>query len=107
MKAWLEARLAQLWWRATPSALAWALWPLSLIYDRLRRRHGQGRQGQALPVPVLVVGNLVVGGAGKTPTVIAVVQALQARGHRPGVISRGHGRQGRQPRAVAAADSPS
>ncbi|MBK6471127.1 MAG: tetraacyldisaccharide 4'-kinase [Betaproteobacteria bacterium] len=107
MKAWLEARLAQLWWRASPGALSWALWPLSLLYDLLRRLHGRSRQTPALPMPVLVVGNLIVGGAGKTPTVIAVVQALQARGHRPGVISRGHGRQGRQPRAVQDGDSPS
>ncbi len=106
MKAWLEARVTQLWWRAPPGALAWALWPLSLLYDGLRRLHARGRHAQPLPVPVVVVGNLVVGGAGKTPTVIALVQALQARGHRPGVISRGHGRHGTQPHAVADGDSP-
>lgn len=107
MKAWLEARLARLWWRAPPGVTAWLLWPLSLLYDALRRRQAGGVQPQRLPVPVLVVGNLVVGGAGKTPSVIAAVLALQARGHRPGVISRGHGRQGREPRPVAAGDSPS
>jgi tetraacyldisaccharide 4'-kinase len=48
----------------------------------------------------------VAGGAGKTPTVMALVQALQARGHRPGVISRGHGRSGAAPMAVhASADA--
>ena len=47
---------------------------------------------QRLPVPVVVIGNVVVGGAGKTPTVVAVVQHLQRQGHRPGVISRGYGR---------------
>lgn len=107
MKAWLEARLARAWWRATPGVAGWALWPLSLAYGLLRRLHQRGQHPQALPVPVLVVGNLVVGGAGKTPTVIALVQALQARGHRPGIVSRGHGRHDRQPRAVAAGDHAS
>ncbi len=47
---------------------------------------------QRLPVPVLVVGNLTVGGSGKTPLVIALAHALRDGGWRPGVISRGHGR---------------
>ena len=46
-----------------------------------------------LPVPVVVVGNLIAGGAGKTPTVMAVVQLLRAHGHVPGIVSRGHGRR--------------
>ncbi len=71
------------------------LLPLSLVYGYVARRARQRARPQAGPaVPVLVVGNLVVGGAGKTPAVIALVQAFQAAGRKPGVISRGHGREG-------------
>ena len=48
-----------------------------------------------LPVPVVVVGNVVVGGAGKTPTVVALVDHLRQQGWQVGVISRGYGRQSR------------
>ena len=43
-------------------------------------------------MPVIVVGNVIVGGAGKTPTVIALVALLRAWGWTPGIVSRGHGR---------------
>lgn len=102
--AWLEPLLSRAWWQRRPGVLAFVLWPLSMVYAGLYQLHRLHvlRQGAppTLPVPVLVVGNHVVGGAGKTPAVIALVQALQAAGHRPGVISRGHGGKGNAPRAV-------
>ena len=63
------------------------------------------RATHALPVPVIVVGNLIVGGAGKTPTVIAIASLLQRRGFKPGIVSRGYGRAGDETLEVQA-DTP-
>ena len=73
------------------------LWPLSQVYKFLAFTHRQLYQFDVLKshkvsVPVVVVGNIVAGGGGKTPTVIALVQHLQAQGIQAGVISRGYGR---------------
>ncbi|MYZ53927.1 hypothetical protein F5985_17790 [Malikia spinosa] len=93
----LSSRLLQAWQRRGP--LAALLWPVSQLYAalmglrRLAYRSGIKRS-ERLPVPVLVVGNVVVGGAGKTPTVIALLRHLRAQGWTPGVISRGYGREG-------------
>lgn len=97
--------LASHWWRPQPSALANMLRPLSWLYRALALWHKRRAVPQQLSVPVLVVGNCVAGGAGKTPTVIALVQALLAAGRKPGVISRGYGRQGDSVRAVQAGDA--
>ena len=73
------------------------LWPLSQVYkflafaDRQLYRLGVLKV-QQVSVPVVVVGNIVAGGGGKTPTVIALAQHLQAQGVQVGIISRGYGR---------------
>ncbi|MBQ0959458.1 tetraacyldisaccharide 4'-kinase [Ideonella sp. 4Y11] len=87
--------LERQWWQPRPGALAWLLWPLSWSLQRLAMllRWRDRTRARQLPVPVLVVGNLIVGGAGKTPTTIALLQALRERGWRPGLVSRGHGRR--------------
>lgn len=60
----------------------------------------------SLPVPVLVVGNIAVGGTGKTPLVIALAGLLREAGYRPGIVSRGYGGRGRLPRAVGPQADP-
>lgn len=57
---------------------------------------------EALPVPVIVIGNIVAGGSGKTPLVIWLARALRAAGRRPGIVSRGYGREGDGVREVGA-----
>ena len=77
---------------------AWMLTPLAGLYGLLllirRALYALGLLQQTrLPVPVIVVGNIFVGGTGKTPFVIWLVEQLRARGWHPGVISRGYGAQ--------------
>jgi tetraacyldisaccharide 4'-kinase len=99
LAARIEALLQRHWWRPAPTLLMQALRPMSALASGLAAL--TRRAPQRAPVPVVVVGNLIVGGAGKTPTVVALVQALQQAGWHPGVISRGHGRRGEAARAVA------
>jgi tetraacyldisaccharide 4'-kinase len=89
--------------------LACLLWPLSQLFlAALRFRQGLYLSGllkqHRFPVPVIVVGNVLVGGTGKTPVVMSIVRHLQSSGWHPGVISRGHGRSSHECREVLAAD---
>lgn len=95
MRGALEAFFRGVWWVPRPGLAVLPLRPLAALYGLLwRRRSRRAVAPVALPVPVLVVGNLVAGGAGKTPTVIALVAGLRQRGWTPGIVSRGHGRAG-------------
>ncbi|MBA2675148.1 tetraacyldisaccharide 4'-kinase [Ramlibacter sp.] len=92
-------------------ALAWLLRPISLVFGALAAaRRGLYRAGALrstrLPIPVIVVGNVLAGGAGKTPVVIALLEHLQAQGLRAGLVSRGYGRAGDDCREVAADGDP-
>jgi len=105
--------LEQHWYRACPSVLSRVLWPLSLLFSGLvwwRRwcyQRGYFKQ-QRWSVPLIVVGNITVGGTGKTPLVTALVSQLKAHGLKPGLVSRGYGGQAKcWPQKVTADSLPS
>src|SRR5688572_5920334 len=97
--AWLERH----WYRRTP--VSFLLFPLSLAFGAvvaLRRTLYRGGifQEERVPVPVVVVGNLTVGGTGKTPLVAWLVGFLRSHGMRPGVLGHGYGGRQRAPAQV-------
>ncbi len=93
MKARLERALHAAWQKE--GLLSTLLWPLSRVYAAaLAWREAKFQRPGRIhheTIPVVVVGNIYVGGTGKTPVTIALVEALKARGWQPGVISRGYG----------------
>jgi tetraacyldisaccharide 4'-kinase len=89
-----DALLERLWYQGHP--LSPALAPLGWIYaGMMRLRRGAYRAGvlpsTRLAVPVIIAGNLAVGGTGKTPLVVWLAGFLASRGWRPGIVCRGHG----------------
>ncbi|HEX6992854.1 MAG TPA: tetraacyldisaccharide 4'-kinase [Gammaproteobacteria bacterium] len=112
MNAWHRRAahaVERVWYGA--SAWRWALWPLSalfraLVSSRAAAYRGGVKRSVRLPVPVVVVGNVTVGGTGKTPFVIWLARELAARGHSPGIVTRGYrGRAAGSPLRVTAASS--
>lgn len=104
-----EARFNRFWYEGEPSP--WWTRPLAFVFSIVVRvRLALFRRGILRKfhpgVPVIVIGNLVAGGAGKTPLAVALVDELQRRGYRVGVISRGYGAQpGKSPLLVDTASS--
>ncbi|MFA7290668.1 MAG: tetraacyldisaccharide 4'-kinase [Rhodocyclaceae bacterium] len=92
----LSETLPRLWYRRGLALPLFFLIPFSWLFGaiaagrRAAYRYGWLRS-ERLPVPVVVVGNLVAGGAGKTPLTLWLVEALLAHGWRPGIVSRGYG----------------
>jgi tetraacyldisaccharide 4'-kinase len=103
--AWIE----RYWQKATP--LAVLLYPLALLFGvvvatrRLLYRTGLLRSTR-LPVPVIVIGNISVGGTGKTPLVLWAIGFLARHGFHPGIVSRGYGRYSQHPLPVTPDSDP-
>ncbi|MGH8229812.1 MAG: tetraacyldisaccharide 4'-kinase, partial [Steroidobacteraceae bacterium] len=96
----MQRQLTELWYG--PRGSGSLLQPLAWAYGRaVRLRRAAYARGwlqvHALDKPVVVVGNLTVGGTGKTPLTLWLIEALAARGIRAGVVSRGYGRRSRSP----------
>lgn len=106
MKNTLARWLVDIWYK-DPFIGVW-LSPLGFLFsDAVKFRKFLYRHGilktHTLPVPVIVVGNITVGGTGKTPLIIWLAQFLKDSGYRPGIISRGYGGQSESwPQMVAA-----
>jgi tetraacyldisaccharide 4'-kinase len=102
------ARIERHWYGITPLHIV--LLPASLLFGvlaalrRLFYRTGIFKS-EKLPVPVIVVGNITVGGSGKTPLTLWLVEQLRDAGWHPGIVSRGYGGSATVPRAVSPLDS--
>ena len=64
-------------------------WLLQIVASKLRKKYTAA--AEKLGVPIIVIGNIAVGGTGKTPVIIALAKALAAKGYTPGIVSRGYG----------------
>lgn len=99
----MEQRLTRLWYRerAPASLLAPLAWSYGALMRARRRAYASGwARTERAGRPVVVVGNLTVGGTGKTPLTIWLARELSARGLRVGIVSRGYGGRGAGPQEV-------
>ena len=99
----IVSRVQHIW--QTRNLAACLLWPLSLFFGSIIRVRRKAFQYGYLkswlsPVPLIIIGNLSVGGTGKTPIVIALARALQLAGYAPGILTRGYGGHLDQPQHV-------
>lgn len=108
MKRRLQQALEKLWYELPEAPLVRCLEPLENLFITLaaRRRRQLSETAFYPEVPVVVIGNITVGGTGKTPLTLRLAEALHQRGWRPGIVSRGYGAsRGHFPRFVQA-DTP-
>ncbi len=90
----------EFWWRTERSGAAVALWPLARLWGALAAWRMARPPRFRPPVAVICVGNFVVGGAGKTPAVIALARMARRRGASPGILVRGYGGRAKGPIVV-------
>ncbi|MDP3839136.1 MAG: tetraacyldisaccharide 4'-kinase, partial [Methylococcales bacterium] len=96
MKKTLARKLTDIWYKDIIIG-GWFM-PFGFLFADIVRfrkflyRHNIGQfKTERLPVPVIIVGNITVGGTGKTPLIIALAKQLQQAGYEVGIISRGYG----------------
>ncbi|MAI41775.1 MAG: lipid ABC transporter permease [Gammaproteobacteria bacterium] len=110
-------RSEELGWEFNPLVKAWysdASWiyllaPLGWVYEQLAKLRRKWLEGQQMPakIPVIIVGNINIGGTGKSPLVIWIIEQLLERGFRPGIVSRGYGGRAKQyPMEVSKSTDP-
>lgn len=113
-RARLELWLTGVWYRGNPAGF-WAglgLSALTVLHHLYRRWAGLQTRSLAARVPytqgplVVVVGNLIAGGAGKTPLVLGLAHTLTSKGYRVGLLSRGYGRSGQAVAVLSTMDEP-
>ena len=88
------------WYQSSLSGLARVLLPLSWLYGAGVWLHRSATRPMQLPVPVISIGNITLGGTGKTPVVMGLARALQQRGYAVAVLLRGYGTKRREPMRV-------
>lgn len=93
------------WWAQSPSVLASLLRPIGLVYGAIAGRR-MGRKGERANLPIVCIGNFTAGGAGKTPTALAIAELLDGSGESPAFLSRGYGGRLRGPLQVQPHHSP-
>ena len=104
----IETTMTRAWQRQ--AAWLWLLLPVSWLYGFITMVRRQAYKiglfaSYRAPIPLMVIGNITVGGSGKTPLIIALVNYLQKQGIKVGVISRGYGGDSNQMPALVHADS--
>ena len=93
------------WYQPRLSGLARVLLPLSWLYGVGVWLHRSTTRPLRLPVPVISIGNITLGGTGKTPVVIGLARALKQRGYAVAVLLRGYGIKRREPMLVTPGES--